>query len=58
MKWVLTEAVLPPLGGPVDGADYCDILGPSVTRQFSYPFPRWAGKFLIYNQFETVAVRA
>ena len=36
----------------------CDALGLSVTRQFSYPFPRWAGKFFIYNQFETVAVRA
>ena len=35
----------------------CDALGLSVTRQFSYPFPRWAGKFFIYNQFETVAIR-
>jgi len=35
----------------------CDALGLSVTRQFSYPFPRWAGKFFIYNQFETVAKR-
>lgn len=35
----------------------CDALGLSVVRQFSYPFPRWAGKFFIYNQFETVAVR-
>ena len=36
----------------------CDALGLRVIRQFSYPFPRWAGKFFIYNQFETVAIRA
>ena len=34
-----------------------DALGLSVTRRLSYPFPRWAGKFFIYNRFETVAVR-
>ena len=33
----------------------CEDKGLTVTRQYSYPFPRWAGPAFIYNQFETLA---
>ena len=35
----------------------CDEQGLIVTRQYSYPFPRWAGRAFIYNQFETLAMK-
>lgn len=33
----------------------CDELGLSVQRQYSFPFPRLAGKVFTYNEFVTVA---
>ena len=35
----------------------CEDKGLTVTRQYSYPFPRWAGPAFIYNQFETLALK-
>jgi 2-polyprenyl-3-methyl-5-hydroxy-6-metoxy-1,4-benzoquinol methylase len=33
----------------------CDELGLTVRRQYSFPFPRLAGKVFTYNEFVTVA---
>ena len=33
----------------------CDELGLAVRRQYSFPFPRFAGKIFTYNEFITVA---
>lgn len=35
----------------------CEDKGLTVTRQYSYPFPRWAGPAFVYNQFETLAIK-
>ena len=35
----------------------CEDKGLVVTKQFSYPFPRWAGTAFVYNQFETLAMK-
>ena len=35
----------------------CEDKGLTVTRQYSYPFPRWAGPAFIYNQFETLSIK-
>jgi SAM-dependent methyltransferase len=35
--------------------ELCDQLGLSVVRQYSFPFPRLAGKVFTYNEFVTVA---
>lgn len=35
----------------------CEDKGLAVTKQFSYPFPRWAGRIFLYNQFETLAIK-
>lgn len=35
----------------------CEDKGLTVARQYSYPFPRWAGRVFVYNQFETLAVK-
>jgi 2-polyprenyl-3-methyl-5-hydroxy-6-metoxy-1,4-benzoquinol methylase len=36
-------------------AKICDALGLAVRRQYSFPFPRLAGKMFTYNEFVTVA---
>lgn len=36
-------------------AQLCEELGLSVQRQFSFPFPEWAGPWFTYNEFVTVA---
>ncbi len=33
----------------------CADLGLTVQRTYSFPFPRWAGKLFIYNEFVVVA---
>jgi 2-polyprenyl-3-methyl-5-hydroxy-6-metoxy-1,4-benzoquinol methylase len=33
----------------------CEDLNLSVARQYSFPFPRWAGRFFLYNEFVCVA---
>ncbi|MEP6980971.1 MAG: methyltransferase [Nakamurella sp.] len=33
----------------------CADLGLQVQRSYSFPFPRWTGKFFIYNEFVVVA---
>jgi len=35
----------------VDLAGLAEHLGLEVERSFSFPFPRWAGKLFIYNEF-------
>jgi 2-polyprenyl-3-methyl-5-hydroxy-6-metoxy-1,4-benzoquinol methylase len=35
--------------------DICEQLGLVVRRQISFPFPRWAGKVFVYNEFVVVA---
>ena len=35
----------------------CEQEGLVVARQYSYPFPRWAGRLFVYNQFETLAFK-
>ena len=36
-------------------AALCADLGLEVQRKYSFPFPRWAGKLFIYNEFILVA---
>ncbi len=36
-------------------AALCADLGLSVQRRYSFPFPRWAGKLFIYNEFVLIA---
>jgi hypothetical protein len=36
-------------------ARLCDDVGAKVERQFSYPFPRMAGRYFPYNEFVVVA---
>jgi len=33
----------------------CDLAGLTVTRAYSYPFPRWAGRLFPYNEFVVTA---
>ena len=35
----------------------CEGSGLAVSRQYSYPLPRWAGRLFVYNQFETLAIK-
>ncbi|MER7892964.1 methyltransferase domain-containing protein [Micromonospora sp. NPDC094482] len=41
--------------GFAEAAEACQELGLSVTRQYSFPFPRAFGKLFTYNEFVTVA---
>jgi SAM-dependent methyltransferase len=41
--------------GFTEGEQLCVELGLTVTRQYSFPFPRFAGKIFTYNEFVTVA---
>jgi 2-polyprenyl-3-methyl-5-hydroxy-6-metoxy-1,4-benzoquinol methylase len=36
----------------------CDDLGLAVRKQYSFPFPRFAGRIFTYNEFITVAGRS
>jgi 2-polyprenyl-3-methyl-5-hydroxy-6-metoxy-1,4-benzoquinol methylase len=36
-------------------AQLCRDLGLDVEKQYSFPFPRWAGKPFIYNEFVVIA---
>ncbi|GLZ52734.1 class I SAM-dependent methyltransferase [Actinomycetospora sp. NBRC 106378] len=36
-------------------ARYCEEVGLTVQEQSSFPFPRFAGKWFVYNEFVTVA---
>jgi 2-polyprenyl-3-methyl-5-hydroxy-6-metoxy-1,4-benzoquinol methylase len=38
-----------------EARELCEQLGLSVLRQYSFPFPRLAGKVFTYNEFVTVA---
>lgn len=38
-----------------EAAELCAALGLTVDRQYSFPFPRTAGKVFMYNEFVTVA---
>lgn len=38
-------------------AQVCSELSLHVNRQYSFPFPRFAGKFFPYNEFVSVAVK-
>ena len=38
-----------------EGAALCTALGLTVEKQYSFPFPRFAGKVFTYNEFVTVA---
>ena len=40
--------------GFAEAADMARVLGLSVRRQFSFPFPRFAGRVFTYNEFVTV----
>jgi len=33
----------------------CEALNLSVAKQFSFPFPRWMGRWFLYNEFVSVA---
>ncbi|OMQ15099.1 methyltransferase type 11, partial [Modestobacter sp. VKM Ac-2676] len=35
--------------------DLCRELGLTVERRWSFPFPRWAGRFFTYNEFVLLA---
>ena len=35
----------------------CEDKGLTVARHYSYPFPRWAGRVFVYNQFEALAIK-
>lgn len=41
--------------GFVEAADMAAKLGLIVEKQYSFPFPRWAGRIFTYNEFVTVA---
>jgi SAM-dependent methyltransferase len=41
--------------GFAEAAETCRALGLTVLRQYSFPFPRAAGKLFTYNEFVTVA---
>lgn len=41
--------------GFAEAAQLCEELGMTVERQYSFPFPRPAGKVFTYNEFVTVA---
>ncbi|MBL6276425.1 class I SAM-dependent methyltransferase [Micromonospora fiedleri] len=41
--------------GFAEAAEDCGALGLSVQRQYSFPFPRVAGRVFTYNEFVTVA---
>lgn len=41
--------------GFAEAAQLCESLGMTVTRQYSFPFPRPTGKIFTYNEFVTVA---
>lgn len=43
--------------GFAEAAALCAELGLGVTRQYSFPFPRLAGRAFTYNEFVTVAGR-
>jgi 2-polyprenyl-3-methyl-5-hydroxy-6-metoxy-1,4-benzoquinol methylase len=42
--------------GFTETVQLCQELGMTVARQYSFPFPRAAGKVFTYNEFVTVAV--
>ena len=35
--------------------DLCEQLGLQVRRTYSFPFPRWTGRFFTYNEFVVLA---
>lgn len=37
------------------GKNLCRALGLKVQRQYSFPFPRFAGRFFLYNEFVLIA---
>jgi SAM-dependent methyltransferase len=44
--------------GFAEVASLCADLGLNVVKQYSFPFPRAAGKLFTYNEFVTVAVKS
>jgi len=41
----------------VEARRQCEDSGLTVSRQYSYPLPRSAGRLFVYNQFETLAIK-
>jgi SAM-dependent methyltransferase len=35
----------------------CSRLGLAVSRSYSFPFPRWVGRFFLFNEFVVVATK-
>ena len=38
-------------------AALCSRLGLAVSRSYSFPFPRWVGRFFLFNEFVVVATK-
>ncbi len=38
-------------------SDLCRDLGLTAVRRYSFPFPRWAGRAFIYNEFIVIAAK-